>query len=339
MTRPRDPRTLLWVLLGLWVGIELLHSTRWWPPSAIPQAEQPLPASVADTTLQAMLRSRRSARVWFAPYSSFPEAGSVESTVRRGVYDTLLAIPSDAGTAVNYGAHKLTPADTLFSLAAAHGLAAEWRLAQRLGYGLYALDLGAVTQPEAATSHCRRTPGCVLSSDFYALYPISPASSAGLQRQLATLQRRIPLLPHRSAGPSWGPLVFNPYQWGPVQFAATVPAPAFVVKALPQVTLEIYRYPLSRFPAVVQPGLRLAHQDVQLELAPEVQAAQLCIGPAAASSCQVLHLGPGRRSVPIGEQVQPGRLTRIRIMQLQHTQPGQSPVVVSIHQPGNAPRW
>jgi len=337
--RPRDSRTILWALLGLWVGIELLYSSRWWPPAPRPQAVQPLPAPVANSSLQALIQPRRSARVWFAPYSTFPEAGYVESTARRGVYDTLLAIPRDAGTAVNYGASKLTPADTLFSLAAAHGLAAEFRLAQRLGYGFYALDLGAVTDPAAATALCRRTLGCILSSDAYALFRISASSSPTLQQGLALLQRRLPLLPQQSAGPSWGPLVFSPFQWGPVQFTPTAPASPFVVKALPKATLEIYRYPLSRYPASVQPWLRLTHGDVQLELAPDVQAAQLCIGPANTASCQVLRLGPGRRRLPIGEQLPPGRLTRITIQQLLRTQPGLSPLAVSIREPQGPAPW
>ncbi|MFM7676568.1 MAG: hypothetical protein ACKO5F_13535 [Synechococcus sp.] len=277
--------------------------------------------------------------MWFAPYSTFPEAGYVESTARRGVYDTLLAIPSDSGIAVNYGATKLTPADTLFSLASAHGLAAEYRLAQRLGYGFYALDLGAVSDPAGASALCRRTRGCVLSSDAYALFPIIATTSPALQQGLASLQRRMPLLPQQSAGPSWGPLVFSPFQWGPVQFTPSSGGTPFVVKALPRAILEIYRYPLSRFPAVVRPQLRLNHRDVQLELAPDVQTAELCIGPAGSSGCRLLRLGPGHRHLPIGNLLPPGRLTRLTIQQLQRTHPGLSPLAVSIREPQGPQPW
>lgn len=338
MTSPRDPRSLLWGLLGLWVGIELLHSSRWWPPTARPLVPVAPGTALPADRLQAVLSSLPRAlgqptRVWFAPYTTFPETGFVESVARRGVYDTLLAIPP-TGLAANYGASKLTPADTLFSLASIHGLAAELRLARHLGFGWFALDLGAVTDPAAAMQLCRTSPGCRLTGDAYALFPIQDGAT-DLERRLALLRRRQPLLPHQSAGPSWGPLVFAPLQWGPT-FLEGVAAPGhdprLLLQAPARISLELYRHPLQSYPQAVQPWLRLRGQDVQLVLAPDVQAAVFCIGPPS-RPCRQVMLGPGARRLAIGDLLPAGQVSRIDILDIRRSQPGQSPFTLELRAP------
>ena len=276
-------------------------------------------------------------RVWFAPYTTYPETGFVESLARRGVYDTFLAIPK-TGLAANYGATKLTAADTLFSLASAYGLSAELRLAQRLGFEWFALDLGAVNAPEAAFHLCRSTPGCRLSGDAYALFPINQGG-AELERRLGTLTRRMPLLPQQSAGASWGPLVFAPLQWSPPALRGT-PAPRqdpwLVVPALPRERFELYRYPLAAYPKAVQPWLRMGGADVQLVLAPDIQALQLCIGTKR-GPCKLVTLRSGvRRRLAIGDLLPPGQASRIEIVAVVRAQPGQSPFSLEMRVPGAA---
>ncbi len=340
MTAPTDCRRLLWGLLGFWVFLEFLVASRWWPPAARPPLAAP---ASADTSLRALLEREAAGRVWFAPYTTFPETGVVESRNRGGVYDTFLAIPVDRGLAANYGAPKLTPADTLFSLASGLGLAAELRLARQLGDNLFALDVGAVSDPEAATELCRRTAGCRLSGDGYALFRLDgPAAGDGreLTAGLGRLQRRIPELPSRSGGPSWGPLVFHRLQWDPPEWQASSQAlPRFRVKARLLGELEIYRYPLDRFPAAVRPWLDLGPEDVRLRLGRDLKEAQVCLLPPGASRCEVLVLGPGQPQVAIGDRLRPGGITRIRLGTLIARAPGApvaSPLTVEIQAPAAA---
>ncbi len=333
MTAASDSRRVLWALLALWIGIELLYSSRWWPPQPAGWSRSLVGAEstgaevtgaeanqtkVSVPTLAALLAAQRNPRVWFAPYTSFPEVGALESMARRGVYDTFLAFPSQSpgGLAANYGASKLTPADTLFTLASAFGLRGEWQLARRLGYTRFALDIGALTDPGAAAALCRRTPGCRLSRDAYALFSLQGPESVAPMPRLAALQRRIPLLPSRSSGPSWGPLVFNPLQW-------SLPELPRVEQALRQgrvdieapnaTEVELYRYPLSRYPAAVRSLVTLPASAVRLVLPPGQKALRVCIAPAGSQRCTLVQLNSQQPERAIGELIQAGGLTRLTI--------------------------
>ena len=340
MTRQRDPRTLIWGLLGLWVVIELIYSSRWWPRNPLPQRSSGHPSFIGKTLRHWLERHHRQAgdvlKVWFAPYTTFPEPGYVESAARSGVYDTFLAIPS-SGLAANYGANKLTPADTLFTLASSYGLAAELNLAKLLGYGFFVLDVGALSQPDRGVQLCKSTPGCVLSSDSYALFPIG-ADVADLQHRLTVLSRRMPQFLQVSGGPRWGAIVPAPLQWGGA-FLKANPAtgldPWLVVPALPLNSFEIYRYPLDRYPKAVQPWLQLRLADVQLVPASDVQAMQVCIGPNR-GPCSLVSIGPGVRRVAIGDLFRPGQVSRIEIVAIRRTQPGQSAFSLELRAPGAA---
>ena len=336
----RDPRSTLWALLGLWLGIELLYSSHWWP-SQSRLVETSGQVRSANQNLRGWLERQyhlrgTPLRVWFAPYTSFPEPGYVESSVRSGVYDTFLAIPP-TGLVSNYGASKLTPADTLFSLASSYGLAAELNLASRLGYGFFALDLGAVHDPQRAIQICRTTPGCHLSGDAYALFPIRPQAPE-LPQKLAAISRRMPQFALQSGGPRWGPIVLAPLQWGPSSLNGDPSLgqdPWLVVQALPLRRFELYRYNLDRFPRVVQPWLRLQPSDVQLLLAPDVQAVQLCIG-LRRGPCRLVTLGPGVRRLAIGDLLPAGAVSRFEIVAISRSQPGRSPFSLALHVPGAA---
>jgi len=143
MSNHPEPRRLGWWALGLVLLVELLFSSRWWPPRANPLTEprnqhraidpSPEQTNAADPpSLKTLLAASPRTPVWFAPYGTYPEPGMLESVARRGVYDTFLALPASGPVVINYGAPKLTPADTLFSLASAQGLGAEWNLARYL---------------------------------------------------------------------------------------------------------------------------------------------------------------------------------------------------------------
>ena len=340
MTRQRDPRSLIWGLLSLWVVIELIYSSRWWPLNPLLQRPSGQSFPVSNTLKHWLdLHHRQTGdvlKVWFAPYTTFPEPGYVESTSRSGVYDTLLAIPP-AGLATNYGASKLTPADTLFTLASSYGLAAELKLASQLGYQFFSLDLGALAHPESAVQLCRRSPGCVLSSDAYALFPIG-ADVADLQHRLRAHSRRMPQFLQASGGPRWGPIVPAPLQWGASSLKANTSTgldPWLVVPALPLNSFEIYRYPLDRYPKAVQPWLQLRLADVQLVPASDVQAMQVCIGPNR-GPCSLVSIGPGVRRVAIGDLFRPGQVSRIEIVAIRRTQPGQSAFSLELRAPGAA---
>jgi len=339
--RTRDPRALLWGLLGLLVAIELLSSSRWWPPRPPGPGSSAEEAPGRPAALNTLLEASRNPqgttplRVWIAPYTTFPETGMVESLARSGVYDTFLALPV-SGIASNYGAFKLSPADTLFSLASAYGLASELRLARRLGYGAFALDLGAVSDPDRAALLCRRSPGCRLSGDGYALFPIANGASSNLETGLVPLQRRIPLLPQKSAGVTWGPLVLPLLQWGAIAYRPAPDGdPALEVQAKARINMELYRYPLNRYPTAMQPLLRLGDKDVQLVLASDAVSAQLCIGPVD-GPCQIVTLGPGRRRLAIGDRLPPGRISRIEIVSLLRQPGGQGLFSLELRAPAAA---
>jgi hypothetical protein len=198
----RDRSLVFFGLLALWIGFELLTSSRWLAIRSILQ--QPYSRGPAPGTLAALLqRSPRqpSPRVWFAPYSTFPEPGYVESRFRSGVYDTLLAFPA-SGIASNYGAFKLGPADLLFAQASTQGLQAEAQLASALGYQYFALDLGALDSVGQALALCKQVRGCQVSKDGYALFPLAQPPAAWLKglRAVQRLIKDFPSGPSRFAG-------------------------------------------------------------------------------------------------------------------------------------------
>ena len=334
--QPGDRRRVLWGLLGLWTGVELLFSSRWWPPDARgPASSLPQPA-LQPGGLRAQLRALhrelgRPARVWFAPYTTYPETGFLESGLRQGVYDTFLTFPA-SGLTANYGAGKLSPADTLFSQASAFGLAGEWRLARQLGYEWFALDLGATADPPQARRLCEGLPGCRLSADGYALLPLT-ASATSSEPALLALARRLPLLPQRSAGPSWGPLVFHPLQWGDVSLrpaASPAASPTLVVRARAGGGAELFRYPLRGYPKAQQSRLNLRDADVQLVLADDVRVAQICIGATDAPTCQMLVLGAWQRRLNIGARIPAGRTVRLEVLAISRREPEQSPFALEV---------
>lgn len=304
--------------------VELLASSRWWPPEANPLTESVAPTSKAQagiSALNTLLAEVPHARVWMAPYFTYPEPGLLESTARSGVYATFLAVPPSGQLTMNYGASKLTPADTVFSLVSAQGLGAEWRLAQSLDYNRFALDLGAVTDREAATALCRATLHCRISGDAYALFVIPKsghdASQVGrlpaMVDRLNGLQRRSPLLPYQSAGPSWGPLVFNPFQWRAIGFrSAPVDSTGrrLQLQTQPGQYWQIYRYGLDRYPNRLRAFLDLHGEDVQLVLPQQFSTVEVCIG-LNEQRCRPVRLDASRQRIAIGSLLQAGKLNCI----------------------------
>lgn len=344
MRRTLESRTPLWSALGLWILAELLFSSRWWPPQRNPFPVPLAPPAHTTSNRVSTNRARRplrallqavtgGAQVWIAPYSTYPEPGMLESHARQGVYDTLLSVPAAGPVRLNYGAAKLTPADALFSLASAQGLGAEWTLAGHLGYTRFALDLGAVTQPAVATQLCLRTPSCTLSSDDYALF-VLPAPDS-MAARLNALQRRQQLLPYRSAGPSWGALVFSPYEWRASQpLAPAHPSGSrpMLVRGVPGLRWQIYRYRLGRFPSRLRELLALRPGDVQLVLPSGMTALQVCIG-VEGSPCQRVQLSVHQPVRAIGALLEPGQLTQITWLEGQGSSADGSALLVRLSLP------
>jgi hypothetical protein len=322
--RQRDLLKVLWLLLGLLLAIEALYGSRWFSRSGLFRPGTPAAATAraSESSLRALLQQRQSAskgplRVWYSPYTPFPEAGYVESGARTGVYDIFLTFPPQGGINSNYGATKLSAPDGAFSLASIYGLGEELALAQRIGYQHLALDLGAITEPEEGVALCQRSRGCVLSSDSYALFPIS-ASSRELQTDLSLLKRRISELPMMSTGPSWRSLVFESLAFKNRSITASKgarPYLTFSIEATPKPILEIFRYPLSAYPPALRPWLNLANEDVKLSLLPQTAAAVVCIGKKP-PDCGVVRLSAAQPSAAIGSLLIPGKLNKITLLDL-----------------------
>ncbi len=320
-----DPLVAGFGLLALWISIELLYGSGWLRLPAILAMRQRQLGSQAQqrakpkliNLLEALPAQNR--RVWFAPYTTFPETGIVESRNRRGIYDTFLSFPS-SGISSNYGAINLSAADSLFAQASSQGLAAEARLAQQLGYRSFALDLGAISNPLAADRLCRRTKGCQLSADAYALFPLGQAE-AGWISQLKGLERNLPLQPQISAAPRWGGLVGHPNQWWQSTIASLAPGDGRLrLRARPLWNLVVYRYPIQGLPPASRRLLNPRGLRVRAVLDPGLQGVNLCLRSAAvkapAESCQLVNLTAQDPAVDISRWIQPGSLTQIEVMML-----------------------
>lgn len=335
---------LLWSTLGLWILAELLFSSHWWPPGSNPLTEPQLrqPTNGMNVqNLKQLLAELPGVRVWMAPYFTYPEPGVLESRARLGVYDNFLVVPRSGSVTMNYGAYKLSPADTLFSLASVQGLGAEWSLAHHLGYNRFALDLGAVTQPVAATQLCLSTPQCRISGDGYAVFVIPRANATGyfMVQRLNGLIRNIPQLPFKSAGPSWGPLVFNPFQWRAIETTSTERdgyGLRLLVQSLPGRSWQIYRYPLSRYPTHLHKLLALRHDDIQLVLPPGVSGLEVCLG-VVGQACESIKLTSTQSWQSIGSLLKPAQLTRINLVSSHGRAPFISTILLklSIPMPAN----
>ncbi|MFM7548340.1 MAG: hypothetical protein ACKO8I_05600 [Cyanobacteriota bacterium] len=316
----RDALRILWPLLALVLLLETLYSSRWLQPKGPRQQAVSSPSAVPG--LQKMLQQRAPRRsvplkVWFAPYTTFPETGFVESTSRKGIYDTLLAFPAGGGLASNYGATKLSAADGAFAMVSVLGLGQELMLARSLGYDLFVVDRGALLKPDALTDLCRRTSGCSLSADGYVLFPLT-AISESFPREISPLRRRFQLLPMESAGPSWRSLVFDPKTFSAPRISSSPGSPGstvFSIEATRKGRLYIFRYPLNAYPEALRPWFRLANDDVVLTVPPATISAELCIGREY-PACQVVRLSGERRSLAIGSLLLPGQLTRISLVNM-----------------------
>lgn len=332
-----DRRRLLWGLVGLWTAVELMFSSRWWPPAPLPAAssgKQVERGSLRDWLGAINQPGAPQAPVWFAPYNPYPEQRFIDSRVRSGLYDTFLAFPS-SGLTTNYGAGKAGPADTLFTLASVHGLSAEFHLARRLGYRFFALDLGAVTDLGAARDLCRKVVGCRISTDVYALFPIGAGEQ--LVDGLNGFQRRLALLPWQGETHvlSWGPLVMSQFQWGPVQAQANrplKPTEPLLVPAAPGTRLEIFRHSLNHYPESLRPLMQLESMDIQIALPAGVRSVDFCIRSNSVP-CRQFSLGPGRRRVAIGDHLRPGDLSWLEIRDVQWERLGGGAVVLELRLP------
>ena len=315
-----SPVAAFFGLLALWVGVELLYASRWL--SFATSDRSPPHNSQANNTLRDLLSrptGQPVAKVWFAPYNTFPETGAIESRIRTGVYDTFKAFPSN-GLKTNYGAFKLSPADSLFAQISSDGIEAEARLAKQLGYTQFALDLGAVVEPTAALALCQRTKGCQKSSDGYALFPIGPEASRNIEA-LASVRRAIALLPEQSAAFRWNGLVFEPEHWWlPSTESLTGSASSFRLRARPTWTMSLYRFnPTGLAPTARQV---LAPKDllVKAMVGPGLAGVDLCISPKVSTpsnaACHKVQLRKGAAPVDITGWLPAGSVTEIKVEHL-----------------------
>lgn len=320
----RDLLKVLWLLLGLLLAIEALYGSRWFSRSGLFRPGTPAAATAraSESSLRALLQQRQSAskgplRVWYSPYTPFPESGYVESGARTGVYDIFLTFPPQGGIITNYGALKLSAPDGAFTMASIYGLGEEMGLAKRLGYNYFALDLGAIVKPDVGASLCRTTPGCDLSSDTYALFSLA-VSSASMRADISRLKRRIPELPMMSTGSSWRSLVFEPSTFKNRTITAFKGDKRFMkfgVEAIPTPSLEIFRHELSAYPPALHPWLDLDNHDVKLSLLPQTESAVVCIGRQP-PDCELVRLTAKQSNASIGSLLIPGKLNKITILDL-----------------------
>jgi hypothetical protein len=305
-------------LLALWIGIELLYASHWLSTT---DDERPRSKVTPPSNTLRQLLSRPPgqpvARVWFAPYNTFPESGYVESAFRSGVYDSFRSFPSN-GLKANYGAYKLSIADSLFAQTSSQGLRQEAELAQQLGYQLWAIDLGAITTPEPLQTLCERSRGCRLSTDGYALFPLNGATRSWIP-QLSAFQRQIPQLPQISAAPRWGGLVFHPDHWWQPQLLPDPTAPGALLWARPRWSVQLYRHELSQLPSSVRQALAPAGSRVWLRLAPGLKGVTVCLKREVAgwrlsdSPCRRIELRDSAPRQEITPLLAPGQVTTLKL--------------------------
>jgi hypothetical protein len=309
-----DLRLFVAALLGACVGIELLASSRLLNIGRIRAQSAPSPSASVLPSLREMLPARE--RVWFAPYTTFPEIMAVESGLRQGPYDTFQAFPPD-GITTNFGAFKLSPADSAFAQAAAANLPGELGLAARLGYGWFAVDLGAIKDSAGLRQQCMSRGDCRLSGDGYALFPLT--GSAPLRpSNLAPYRRLLPDFAQRSAAPRWGSLVFKADRWWPPAESSVARAGRRSLWARTGWDAEVYRFRREEVPPLLRPLLTPPRERLWLVLSPGLGGADLCLKPKVSRSffgapppCQKLQLRRGQPRVEISRWILPGRITRI----------------------------
>jgi len=337
MTRPqnKDYGLVFFGLLALWIGIELVYSSGWLSIRAILQS--PIRTGPKANSIAGLLQRPHQApppRVWFAPYTSFPEPGQVESAWRSGVYDTFLAYPP-SGVASNYGAMKLGPADLLFSQASSQGLAQEARLAMDLGYQFFALDLGAINQGGKIAALCKTVPSCQVSSDGYALLPLDRAHGAWIG-SLGGVHRLYPDFPQRAAGFRWAGVVLQPDQWflpaGSDLVIKPGPRPLVRVWARAMSSNALYVYRDADLSVPVASRLHSRQRRIWLSLVPGLGRADLCLQLPGKHPCSPIRLARNQPRREISSLVSLGQVTTIIIQALygpggEAIQLNQSPVV------------
>ena len=337
MTRPqnKDYGLVFFGLLALWIGIELVYSSGWLSIREILQA--PIRTGPKANSIAGLLQRPHQApppRVWFAPYTSFPEPGQVESAWRSGVYDTFLAYPP-SGVASNYGAMKLGPADLLFSQASSQGLAQEARLAMDLGYQFFVLDLGAINQGGRIAALCKTVPTCQVSSDGYALLPLDRAHGAWIG-SLGGVHRLYPDFPQRAAGFRWAGVVLQPDQWFLPAGSDLVIKPGarplvrVWARAMPSNALYVYRD--GDLSVSVASRLHSRQRRIWLSLVPGLGRADLCLQLPGKHPCSPIRLARNQPRREISSLVSLGQVTTIIIQALygpggEAIQLNQSPVV------------
>ena len=331
----KDYGLVFFGLLALWIGIELVYSSGWLSIRAILQA--PIRTGPKANSIAGLLQRPHQApppRVWFAPYTSFPEPGQVESAWRSGVYDTFLAYPP-SGVASNYGAMKLGPADLLFSQASSQGLAQEARLAMDLGYQIFALDLGAINQGGKIAALCKTVPSCQVSSDGYALLPLGRAHGAWIG-SLGGVHRLYPDFPQRAAGFRWAGVVLQPDQWflpaGSDLVIKPGPRPLVRVWARAMSSNALYVYRDADLSVPVASRLHSRQRRIWLSLVPGLGRADLCLQLPGKHPCSPIRLARNQPRREISSLVSLGQVTTIIIQALygpggEAIQLNQSPVV------------
>jgi len=316
MTRfpERDHSLVFFGLLALWIGIELLYSSRWLAIRSIlqePIRTGPTPGSMAEVLQRP--RHEQPPRVWFAPYGSFPEPGIVESSFRTGVYDTFLAFPA-SGLASNYGAFKLGPADLLFSEASSQGLVQEARLAVDLGYQFFAVDLGAIDLGTKVVNLCKTVHHCQVSSDGYALFPLDRAHVAWIPA-LGVVHRRVKEFSQRAAGFRWAGVVLHPDQWfvpdGSDLVIQQGVRPIVRVWARALLGNALYLYRDGDLSAPVATRLHTRQRRIWLTLAPGLAGAAFCLQPPGKGACTPIRLSRHRPSREISPLLPVGQVTTI----------------------------
>jgi hypothetical protein len=315
----RDRSLLFFGLLAVWIGVELLTSSRWLAIRS--NLQQPIARVPSPGTLASLLqRSPLQAipKVWFAPYSTFPEPGNVESRFRSGAYDTLLAFPA-SGIASNYGAFKLGPADLLFAQASTQGLQAEARLARALGYQVFALDLGAIDSVDQGLALCKQVKGCQVSKDGYALFPLQQPPAAWM-KGLHTVRRLIKDFPQRAETFRWAGVVLRPSQWfvpeGSDLLIEKGNRPRVRIWAAPLFSNGLFVYRDKDLPAPVASRLQSRQRRLWLTLAPVVGGVDLCLQGPPDRPCLPLRLRQNQPKVEITRIVPAGQVSSINTLAL-----------------------